>query len=63
SCEGWDKPKEELYADVARKIPIRRLGQPIDVARVIGFLLSEDASYVNGSVVYVEGGTLALPPW
>lgn len=63
SCEGWDKPKEELYADVARKIPIRRLGQPLDVARVIGFLLSEEAGFVNGSVVYVEGGTLALPPW
>ena len=63
SCEGWDKPKEELYADVARKIPVRRLGQPMDVAKVIGFLLSDEAGYVNGSVVYVEGGTLALPPW
>jgi len=63
SCEGWDKPKEELYADVARKIPVRRLGQPDDVARTVAFLLSDDAGFINGSVVHLEGGTLALPPW
>lgn len=63
SCEGWSKPKEELYADVARKIPVRRMGQPIDVARAISFLVSDEAGYVNGSVVHLEGGTLALPPW
>jgi len=63
SCEGWDKPKEELYADVAKKIPVQRMGQPIDVARAVAFLLSDDAGFINGSVVHLEGGTLALPPW
>jgi NAD(P)-dependent dehydrogenase (short-subunit alcohol dehydrogenase family) len=63
SCEGWDKPKQELYADVARKIPVQRLGQPIDVARAVAFLVSDDAGFINGSVVHLEGGTLALPPW
>ncbi|NUQ65968.1 MAG: SDR family oxidoreductase [Pirellulales bacterium] len=63
SCAGWDKPKEELYADVARKIPIQRMGQPIDVARTVAFLVSDDAGFINGSVVHLEGGTLALPPW
>lgn len=63
SCEGWDKPKEELYADVAKKIPIQRMGEPIDVARAVAFLLSDDAGFINGSVVHLEGGTLALPPW
>jgi len=63
SCEGWDKPKEELYADVAKKIPVQRLGQPIDVARAVRFLLSDDAGFISGSVVHLEGGTLALPPW
>ena len=43
SCEGWDKPKEELYAEVAKKIPIQRMGQPIDVARAVAFLLSDEA--------------------
>ncbi|NLX99756.1 MAG: SDR family oxidoreductase [Rhodopirellula sp.] len=63
SCAGWDKPKEELYADVARKIPIQRMGQPIDVARAVAFLVSDEAGFINGSVVHLEGGTLALPPW
>lgn len=63
SCAGWDKPKEELYADVAKKIPVQRMGQPIDVAKAVAFLLSDDAGFINGSVVHLEGGTLALPPW
>ncbi len=63
SCEGWDQPKDVLYADVAKKIPVQRLGQPIDVARAVAFLLSDDAGFINGSVVQLEGGTLALPPW
>jgi len=63
SCEGWDKPKEELYADVAKKIPVQRLGQPMDVARTVRFLLSDDAGFISGSIVHLEGGTLALPPW
>ncbi len=63
SCAGWDKPKEELYADVAKKIPVQRMGQPIDVARAVAFLVSDDAGFINGSVVHLEGGTLALPPW
>jgi len=63
SCAGFDKPKDELYAEVARKIPVQRMGQPIDVARAVAFLISDDAGFINGSVVHLEGGTLALPPW
>jgi NAD(P)-dependent dehydrogenase (short-subunit alcohol dehydrogenase family) len=63
SCEGWDKPKEVLYAEVAKKIPVQRMGQPIDVARAVAFLISDEAEFINGSVVHLEGGTLALPPW
>jgi len=63
SCEGWDQPKDVLYAAVAKKIPVRRMGQPIDVAHVVAFLLSDEAGFVNNCIVPVEGGTLALPPW
>ena len=63
SCEGFSKPKDVLYAEVARKIPVQRLGQPVDVARAVAFLLSDDAGIISGSVVHLEGGTLALPPW
>ncbi len=63
SCAGWDKPREAIYADVAQRIPVRRLGQPIDVANTVAFLLSDQAGFINGSVVYLEGGTRCLPPW
>lgn len=63
SCAGWDTPKEELYAQVARKLPVQRLGQPLDVAQAVAFLLSDEAGFINGSVVHLEGGTLCLPPW
>lgn len=63
TCEGWDKPVAELYADVARRIPVRRLGQPLDAAQAAAFLLSDEAGYINGTSLVLDGGTMALPPW
>lgn len=63
SSAGFPKPIEELYAEVAQKIPVRRLGTPEDVAKAAAFLLSDDAGFIAGSSVFLEGGTLALPPW
>jgi NAD(P)-dependent dehydrogenase (short-subunit alcohol dehydrogenase family) len=44
--------------------PLGRIAQPSDVAAVIRFLMSEDAGYVNGTIVPVDGGTVAafVPP-
>lgn len=63
TCEGWDKPVEELYAEVARRIPVRRLGQPGDIAHAVAFLLGDEAGYINGTSIVLDGGTMALPPW
>ncbi len=63
SCAGWETPKEVLYAEVAKKIPVQRMGQPMDVAQAVGFLFSDEAGFINGSVIQLEGGTLCLPPW
>jgi chromosome partitioning protein len=41
---------------VSAQVPLRRAGQPEDVAGTIGYLCSEDASYVSGQVIYVAGG-------
>jgi 3-oxoacyl-[acyl-carrier protein] reductase len=49
-------PFEEFTAAVAAQTPVRRVGEPDDVAGVIAFLCSADASYVSGQVIYVRGG-------
>ncbi|HTT78939.1 MAG TPA: 3-oxoacyl-ACP reductase FabG [Stellaceae bacterium] len=47
---------EEWKAEVAQQIPVRRAGVPRDIANVIAFLCSDDASFVSGQVIYVAGG-------
>jgi 3-oxoacyl-[acyl-carrier protein] reductase len=47
---------EDFQKHVAEQTPLRRVGQPEDVAGTIAFLCSEDASYVSGQVIYVRGG-------
>lgn len=47
-----DKVKEQIKAN----IPLKRLGTPKDIANVVAFLSSEDASYITGQVLSVDGG-------
>ena len=49
---------EDFQAAAASRIPVRRVGQPDDVAHVISFLVSEGAGFVSGQVIYVAGGPL-----
>jgi len=51
-------PFDDFQAAAASQIPVRRVGQPEDVANVIAFLCSEGAGFVSGQVIYVAGGPL-----
>jgi glucose 1-dehydrogenase len=60
---GWiDTPGErQTYSDEAirergSQLPMGRLGEPEEIARAVRFLVSDDASYVTGSVLRVDGG-------
>lgn len=47
---------EAFKLGAASQIPLRRVGQPEDIANVIAFLCSDESSFVSGQTVYVRGG-------
>ncbi|HUT03757.1 MAG TPA: 3-oxoacyl-[acyl-carrier-protein] reductase [bacterium] len=47
-----EKAKEQMF----NMIPMKRLGQPEDIANVVAFLASDDAGYITGQVINVNGG-------
>jgi meso-butanediol dehydrogenase / (S,S)-butanediol dehydrogenase / diacetyl reductase len=72
-CPGWvrtpmgeidmrklNEDVDEAYRTVTRFAPLRRAAEPDEVASVICFLASDDASYMTGAVVMVDGGSTAV---
>jgi 3-oxoacyl-[acyl-carrier protein] reductase len=51
--ESWPK---ELRDNIAKSIPLKRLGNPEEIARAVLFLLSDDASYITGQTLDINGG-------
>jgi 3-oxoacyl-[acyl-carrier protein] reductase len=50
---------KDLLDDVVKEIPARRAGQPEEVAAAVRFLASDDAAYVTGTTLFVDGGMSA----
>ena len=46
----------EILAEAAKRLPLRRLGRPEEIAHAVAYLASEDAGYVTGQVLTVDGG-------
>jgi 3-oxoacyl-[acyl-carrier protein] reductase len=49
---------DEVKAEFTRQIPLGRMGQPADIAAAVAFLASEEASYITGCTIPVNGGML-----
>jgi NAD(P)-dependent dehydrogenase (short-subunit alcohol dehydrogenase family) len=52
---------EERLAEQGRRNPVGRIGRPEDVAGVVAFLVSDDAAYMTGQTLAVNGGAIQLP--
>jgi 3-oxoacyl-[acyl-carrier protein] reductase len=59
TAERLGLPFEEFVAAAAKEIPVGRVGQPADIANLVSFLVSDQAGFISGQVIYVAGGPKA----
>ncbi len=51
-----DKLTDEQKAEYSKSIPLGRMGSADDIANSVKFLVSDDASYITGTTIHVNGG-------
>jgi NAD(P)-dependent dehydrogenase (short-subunit alcohol dehydrogenase family) len=56
---GTGPDREKRMLDIAKDIPMKKMGMPIDVAKAVVFLASDDSSYITGIELNIDGGLLA----
>jgi NAD(P)-dependent dehydrogenase (short-subunit alcohol dehydrogenase family) len=54
---GWLRGNEEAQAGVAASSALGRVGQPDDIASIVGFLASDEARWITGQKIDATGGT------
>ena len=47
---------DQEWEEIIKKIPLNRLAEPEDSANLISFLLSDEASYITGQIIKIDGG-------
>ena len=56
ATEMTDQLSEDIRQQLLAQIPLARFGEPEDVARIVRMLASDDASYMTGQTIHVDGG-------
>ncbi|HUQ66567.1 MAG TPA: SDR family oxidoreductase, partial [Flavitalea sp.] len=57
--DNWDS--EEDMQKLLKLVPYKRIGQPDDIGRAAAWLASDDAEYVTGTTLFIDGGMLLYP--
>jgi glucose 1-dehydrogenase len=56
---AWETP--EAYAQLLKLIPYKRIGEVEDIGRVVAWLASDEADYITGASIFVDGGMTLYP--
>jgi 3-oxoacyl-[acyl-carrier protein] reductase len=59
TAERMGVPFEDFIKGASQTIPVGRVGQPADIAALVSFLVSDEAGFVSGQVIYAAGGPKA----
>ena len=59
NTDAWATP--EAYNSLMTLIPYKRIGEPEDIGRVAVFLVSDQADYISGASIFVDGGMTLYP--
>ena len=59
NTDAWNTP--EAYADLMKLVPYKRIGEVEDIGRVVAWLASDEADYITGASLFVDGGMTLYP--
>ena len=59
NTSAWDTP--EAYRELLKLIPYKRIGEPDDIARAAVWLASDEADYITGTTLFIDGGMTLYP--
>jgi glucose 1-dehydrogenase len=59
NTQAWDTP--EHYAALLKLIPYKRIGEPDEIGRAVAWLASDDADYIHGITLFIDGGMTLYP--